>query len=204
MTYRREIELVFDVSAFSGPDASSRSDSQIDLWYIAANQDEDSKPASPEKEFFIQCIRDHVRGMAQLKAQTKIHDMLSVVSGAWKKANQVAENVRLLNCTFPTNVTRTSDTSIAVRSTLLLVPLKTKVEITLDLRGQYSRGGIEVTIVPQARVIYGEHFKVDSVAEYLAAHIGSSVAAESVREDTKSWSAVVVELHEKLLARGRK
>ncbi|KAI8626676.1 Spc7-domain-containing protein [Xylariaceae sp. FL1651] len=198
MTYQREIELVFNISSF-GRSASS---SQIDLWYIAANRDRDPQPASPEKEFFVQCIRDHVRGMAQ--AQSKIHDMLSVVSGAWKKANHVAANVRLLNCTFPTNVTRTSDSSIAVRSTLLLAPLETKVEISLALHAQNTRNDVQVSIVPQARVVYGEHFKVDNVAEYLVTRIGTSVVTKEEQSDVESWSDVVVELHERLLARGRK
>ncbi|KAI2641165.1 Spc7-domain-containing protein [Xylaria nigripes] len=199
MTYKREIELVFDVVPFCGGGAPN---SRIDLGYVAANRDRDPLPASPEKEFFIQCIRDHVRGMVQ--AQTKINDMLRAVSGAWKKANHVAANVRLLNCTFPTKVIRTSDSSIAVRSTLLLVPLQTKVEITLALEGKHSQTGLEVSITPQVRVIYGEQFKVDKVVEYLTTRIGTSVVTKEERPEVESWSDVVVELHEKLLARGRK
>ncbi|KAI0877677.1 hypothetical protein GGS24DRAFT_446377 [Hypoxylon argillaceum] len=199
MTYRREIELVFDVSSFGQDKASS---SRIDLWYIAASRDRDPLPTSPEKEFFVQCIRDYVRGMAQ--AQTKIRDMLSAISGAWKKANHVAANVRLLNCTFPTKVVRTSDSSIAVRSTLLLVPLETKVEISLALHGQHTQDGFQVSIAPQAQVIYGEHFKIDNVIEYLTTRIGTLVVTKEERGDTESWSDVVVELRERLLARGRK
>ncbi|KAJ8114341.1 hypothetical protein ONZ43_g4926 [Nemania bipapillata] len=199
MTYQREIELVFDVSSFGRDKASS---SRIDLWYVAANRDRNPLPTSPEKEFFVQCIRDQVRGMAQ--ARTKIRDMLSVVSGAWKKANHVAASVRLLDCTFPTKVVRTSDSSIAVRSTLLLVPLETKVEVTLTLHAQHTPGGLQILIAPQAQVIYGEHFKIDKVIEYLTTRIGTSVVTKEERSDTESWSDVVVELQERLLARGRK
>ncbi|KAI1282742.1 hypothetical protein F5Y07DRAFT_350773 [Xylaria sp. FL0933] len=199
MTYEREIELEFDVSSFSGGNAS---DSQIDLRYIAANRDRDPLPPSPEKEFFIKCIRDHVRGMAQARAP--IHAMLHVVRAAWKKANHVEANVRLLNCTFPTNITRTTDSSIAIRSTLLLAPLGTKVEIILALHGQHSRGSLQVSIAPQARVIYGENFKIDNVVEYLATRIGTSVATEGEQGTTESWCDAIVELHERLLARGRK
>ncbi|KAJ8129457.1 hypothetical protein O1611_g4174 [Lasiodiplodia mahajangana] len=200
MTYKREIELVFDVCSFGRGNASN---SRIDLWYIAANRDRDPLPTSPEKEFFVQCIRDHVRGMPH--AQTKIRDMLGVVSGAWKKAAHVAANVRLLNCTFPTKVTRTSDSSIAVRSTLLLIPLETKVEITLALHGQHTPHGLQVSIAPEARVIYGEHFKIDNVNEYLATRIGTTVVTKEERGgDVETWSDAVVELHERLLARGKK
>lgn len=195
MTYQREIELVFDISSFrpGGP-----ADSRIDLWYIAANRDHDPLPPSPEKDFFVQCIRDHVRGMTL--SQTKIRDMLSVISGAWKMANHVAANVRLLNCTFPTKVVRTSDSSIAIQATLLLIPLQTKVEITLALHGQHTQGDLQVSIAPQARVIYGEQFKPDKLTEYLTTRIGTSV----VTEGAESWSDVIVELRERLLGRGRK
>lgn len=199
MTYERELSLVFDVSAFYG---GSSPNSGIGLEYMATNPDGNQLPISPEKEFFVRCIRDHLRGLAQSK--TKIHTMLSIISAAWKKANHVAANVRLLNCTFPTNVTSTSDSSIAVRSTLLLTPLETKVEIILALHGQHTRDGLQVSIAPQARVVYGENFKTDNVAEYLATRIGTSVIAGGEQGATESWSDVIVELHERLLARGRK
>ncbi|KAI1426787.1 hypothetical protein F5Y12DRAFT_741213 [Xylaria sp. FL1777] len=199
MTYKREIELEFDVLSFRG---AASSNSRIDLQYIVANGDRDSLPPSPEKEFFAQCIRDHVRGMT--RAQTGIHTMLRTVSDVWEKANHVEANVRLLNCTFPTNVTRTSDSSMAIRSMLLLTPLETKVEIILVLRGQHTPKGLHISITPQARVVYGENFKIDKVAEYLATRIGTSVITEAEQGETESWSDIIVELHERLLARGRK
>ncbi|KAI1809918.1 Spc7-domain-containing protein [Poronia punctata] len=201
MTYRREIELVFDVSSFVA--SGGGSNSPIELSYIAANRDRDPQPTSPEKEFFVRCIRDHVRDLTT-KAHTKIHTVLHTVSEGWEMANHVARNVRLLNCTFPTKVTRTSDSSIAVRSSLLLAPLETKVEITLDIHGKHSQSGFQVSIVPRARVVYGEHFKVENVAEFLATHIETSLTTSEQLHKAKSWSDVVVELHEKLLARGRK
>ncbi|KAF2967470.1 hypothetical protein GQX73_g6116 [Xylaria multiplex] len=199
MTYEREIKLIFDVSSFHGGNPSN---SRIDLSYIGADRNRDPLPPSPEKEFFVQCIGDHVREMVQARA--KIPTMLNAVSGAWKKANHVAANVRLLNCTFPTNVVRTSDSSVAIRSTLLLVPLETKVEIALTLRGDNTKDGLQVSIAPQARVIYGEHFKTDNVAEYLTTRIGTSVITKEEGGQTESWSDAVIELHERLLARGRK
>ncbi|KAI1492790.1 Spc7-domain-containing protein [Biscogniauxia mediterranea] len=198
MTYQREIELVFDVSSFQGKSPNSR----IDLWYVAANREQNPQPATPEKEFFIQVIRDHVRGITQ--AQTKICTMLDMVSAAWKKANHVAENVRLLNCTFPTTVSRTSDFAIAIRSTLLLATLETKVEIILSLSSKASRDGVDIVIVPSARVVYGEHFKADKVTEYLANRIGTSVVTKEENNGVESWSDVIVELHGRLIARGKK
>ncbi|KAI1174057.1 hypothetical protein F4777DRAFT_555512, partial [Nemania sp. FL0916] len=199
MTYQREIELVFDVASFKGANPIN---SRIDVWYIAATRERNPLPASPEKDFFVQCIRDHVRGLTQ--ARTKIHDLLKIVSAAWKKTNHVAANIRLLNCTFPTKVTRTSDSSIAVKSSLLLVPLQTKVEITLALHAQNTPGGLRVAIAPKAEVIYGEQFKIDNVVDYLATRVGDEVVTKEERgERVESWSDAVVELHERLLARGR-
>ncbi len=198
MTYQKEIELVFDIASFQDAKPNSR----IDLWYIAANRDHNPQPASPEKEFFVQCIRDHVRGLAQ--ARTKIGDLLKMVSGAWKKSNHVTENMRLLDSTFRTNVVRTSDASIAISSTLLLIPLQTKVEITLGLHGQSTQDGVEVNIIPRAQVIYGEHFKVDKVVEYLTTRLGTRVVTKEEQGQVESWIDIFVELHEKLLARGRK
>ncbi|KAI1649988.1 Spc7-domain-containing protein [Daldinia loculata] len=199
MTYRREIELVFDVRAFKGlkPD-----NSRIDLWYIAANREQNPQPSTPEKEFFIQCTRDHIRGLAQ--AQTKIKNLLDMVSTAWKMANHVARNVHLLNTTYRTKVTKTSDSSISIRSWVLLVPLETKVEVVLSLHGRSTPDGVEVTITPQARVVYGEQFKEDKIVEFLTTKIGTRVVTKEESGTFEPWVEVLVELQERLLARGRK
>jgi len=207
MTYQREIQLVFDASSFGrGGGRGGAPSSQVDLWYIAANRDRDPQPPSPEREFFVHCIRDHLCKLAQ--AETKIHSMLSVISKAWTVANHVATNVRLLNCTFPTNVTPTSDASITVRSSLLLAPLDTKVEITIDLHWETTQAGSQndfhVTMLPHARVVYGEHFKVENVEEFLTTHMGTGFSTGEDLDKARSWSDVIVELHERLLARGRK
>lgn len=198
MTYRREIELVFDIASFQG----AKPNAGIDLWYIAANRETNADPLTPEKEFFLQCIRDHVRALAQ--AQTKISTLLRVVSAAWLKAGAVSDDVRLLNCSFPTEVVKTGDSSIAVRTSLLLAPLETKVQIVLGLHGRNTADGIEIAIVPEARVVYGEHFKVDKVGEYLSTRIGNMVVTGEEKEGVERWGDVLVELHERLLARGRK
>jgi kinetochore protein Spc7/SPC105 len=196
MTYRREIELVFDIASFQG----AKSNSSIDLWYIAANREISPEPLIPETEFFLQCIRDYVRSVAQ--AQTQISTLLRVVSAAWLKARAVSDDIRILNSTFPTEVIKTGDSSIAVKTALLLAPIETKVEIMLGLHGHNTSDGVEIAIAPQAQVLYGEHFKVDKVGEYLLTRIGNKVVAKEGQEE--SWSDVLVELHERLLARGRK
>ncbi|KAI1483558.1 Spc7-domain-containing protein [Daldinia eschscholtzii] len=199
MTYRREIELVFDVRAFKGlkPD-----NSRIDLSYIAANREQNPQPSTPEKEFFIQCMRDHVRGLVQ--AQTRMKNLLDMVSTAWQKANHVARNVHLLNTTYRTKVTKTSDSSISIRSWVLLVPLQTKVEVVFSLDGKSTPDGVEVTVTPQARVVYGEQFKEDKIVEFLTTKIGTRIITKEESGTFEPWVEVLVELQERLLGRGRK
>ncbi|KAI3545729.1 Spc7 kinetochore protein [Colletotrichum abscissum] len=196
MTYRREIELVFDMASFQRGQKNSR----IDLWYIAANRENNPLPSTPEKEFFLQCIRDHIRGLPQ--SRTKIADLLHMVHVAWDKSNSTSNQIRRLNVTFPTVVSRTSDSSIAVRSSLLLPPIETKVVIALEIHGVSKPDGIDFTLQPDANVVYGEHFNTGKMAEFLTTHLGEG--ALSQEESVPSWIDVVVDLHERLLARGRK
>ena len=204
MTYQREIELVFDIASFQGAKPSSR----IDLWYVGAGREHSPQLSTAERDFFVQCIRDHVRGLDQ--SQTQISGLLKAVSGAWRRANQVAHQVRLLDSTFPTDVSRTSDASIAIRSFLLLSPLRTKVQVTLSLHAQSALGqggSFDIAVVPHAQVVYGEHFRPDKVVEFLAPRIGGRVVARGEggeNSQTESWCDVLVELQERLLARGKK
>ncbi|ETS74835.1 hypothetical protein PFICI_13319 [Pestalotiopsis fici W106-1] len=205
MTYRRDIELVFDIASFQGSahqPGSSSSGSRIDLWYVAANRERDPQPPTPEKEFFVQSIRDYVRRLDQ--ASTKISTLLRAVGAAWDKAGAVANDIRILNCTFPTEVSRTDDSTLTVKIVLLLAALETKVDIVLGMHAQDTPQGLEVTISPQAKVVYGEHFKIDNVCDYLVTRLGELVRTGDEAADKNSWSDVIVELHERLLARGRK
>ncbi|KAI1459597.1 Spc7-domain-containing protein [Annulohypoxylon moriforme] len=198
MTYRKEIEIVFDVAVFKGLKSTN---STIDLWYIAANRERDPKPSTPEKEFFIQCIRDHIRGLDQ--SQIRIKELLDMVSAAWKKANYVSDGMRLVDCTFRTKVTKTSDSSIAFRAMVLVKPVKTRVDVTLNFHGRSTPNGVEVTIEPEARVVYGEQFKIDNVVEYLKSRIGARVVTKEEQSDIESWSDIIVELQERLVAKAK-
>ncbi|KAK7984989.1 Spc7 kinetochore protein [Apiospora saccharicola] len=198
MMYRREIEVVFDIRAFQ----NAKTTSHIDLRYIAADREKNPQPKTVEKDFFVQCIGDYVRGLVQVRA--KISTLLRAIGAAWDKADAAADDIRLLNCTFPTEVARTSDSSIAAKIDMLLVPMQTKVQLTLDLESQPTPNGIEFRIVPQAQVVYGEQFKIDKVCEYLCTRLGERVTTKKENNAVESWSDVVVELHERLIARGRK
>jgi kinetochore protein Spc7/SPC105 len=201
MTYRKEIELVFDASSFQShqPQTKESSNSRIDLWYIAANREVNALPLTAEKAFFLQNIRDHIRGLPQ--AQTPVKDLLRAVGEAWNKTNTVQNDVRLLNVSCPTDISKTSDNSIIIKSMLLIAPLTTKVEISFHLTCHSEEQGINVEIEPSSRVIYGERFNEPKMKEFLLARCGSEVEETGAKV---AWGAAVAELGEKLLARGRK
>lgn len=205
MTYHREIELVFDASTFmkngSTEPANQTQNSRIDLWYIAASRDMDPQPLTPEKDFFLQNIRDHIRGLPQ--AQTLIKTLLNSVSDAWNKASTVVDDIRSLSLNYPTETNKTSDDSMVVRSGLLLKPLATKVEMVFDLTMHSTGGGIDIILDPSAHVIYGQSFNEPKMKEYMLSRVGSSVIDDR-DGDLCSWDTAVADLAEKLLARGRK
>lgn len=131
--------------------------------------------------------------------RTKIIDMLDIIRNAWDKARLVSSFINRVNITFPTSVSKTSDSSVAVTTSLLLTPLQTRVEAILHLHGQSIPKGIDVGISAQAKVIYGEHFNVSKVGEFLATRVGDRVGANE-----EDWSKVMVDLQQRLIARGRK
>jgi kinetochore protein Spc7/SPC105 len=193
MAYRREVEIVFDMASFQPHQKNSR----IDLWYIGDRKDDVAQLKTADKEFFLQCIRDHVRALPQ--SRTRVSDMLDLVGKAWDKARFVASQLHAVKITFPTNVVKTSDSSVAVTSSLLLAPLRTRVETTLHLQGRSMSDGVDIGISTQVKVVYGEHFNVNKVGEFFATKIGDKIGAKA-----HDWSDVLVELHHRLIARGRK
>ncbi|KAK0730437.1 hypothetical protein B0H67DRAFT_630776 [Lasiosphaeris hirsuta] len=207
MSYKREIELVFDIASFQNAKPKSAQNSRIDLWYIGATRERNPLPSTTEKEFFLQCIRDCVRGLPQ--ATTQVKRLLGIVSAAWDKATTVANQVRFVNLTFPTTVTKMSDTSINVTSSVLLRPLQTRAEVTLHLHSVAGGDGVEVSITPEARVIYGEQFNVAKMVDFLSDKLSNRVVSGGSADaqghgKPQAWSDVVLELHRKLLAKGQK
>jgi kinetochore protein Spc7/SPC105 len=197
VSYRQEIELVFDSTSFRPGQQNSR----IDVWYIAANRDRKPVPLTPDKEFCLQCIRDHLRCLPQSK--TKVSSMLGLVSRAWDRANALGNQIYQLNLAFPTSAARTSDSSISITSTLLLAPLQTKVGVDLSVQSSVGVDGLEFIVSAQAAVVYGEQFNGGKMADFLSSRIGQRVYCQSEKE-SETWVNVVSDLHARLLARGNK
>ena len=193
VSYRNEIELVLDITSFQPHQANST----IDLWYIAHNRDVDPEPQTPEKEFLLQCIRDNVRAVPQ--SRTKLSHLLDMVRMAWDTSNRISSQISKVNISFPTTASKTSDSSIAMTSSILLTPLESRVEVVLTLQDMSGPNGMDVAVSHEARVVYGESFNIENMGKFLATRIGTSV-----KDGAESWSDIFVELKNKLIARGKK
>lgn len=217
MRYKREIELVFDIAALQQqPQQRQQGQSKIDLRYIAETP---SQPP-PEKEFLLHHIREHLRTtVAKSSSPIRANRVVAAVSSAWNQADAVAEHVRRLNLSFPTSAARTPDGNAVVTSSLLLVPLRTRVEVIIRL-GVKSCGGdgeqLEVVVSPEARVMYGEQFNAGQMREFLVGRIGGGVVVDGgdggAGKGKKGaeggggvdWDEAVQELYRRLLAKGTK
>jgi hypothetical protein len=91
-------------------------------------------------------------------------------------------------------VDKTSDYSVAVEAMLLLVPLQSKVRIRYSVDAKPGSAGLELGVVPEVRVVYGEKFNEDNMGKFL----GKQEA------DGLGWGTAVEDLGKRLLARGRK
>jgi kinetochore protein Spc7/SPC105 len=199
MTYRREIELVFDATSFksgrTAPGPERQANSTVDLWYIAGSRELNPLPLTTGKEFFLQNIRDHCRCLPQ--GQTSVNALLNAVSASWMTTLEIMNDIRSLTHNCPTEITKTSDTSIVVRSSLLLRPLATNVKLEFHIHLDGSQNSLKVEVKPQCKVTYGERFNEAKIGEFLLTRITEN-------EDKKSWADIVAELEARLLARGRK
>ncbi|KAJ3495567.1 hypothetical protein NLG97_g3300 [Lecanicillium saksenae] len=193
MAYKREIEIVFDATSFQPGGANS----VIDLWYIADSREKDPRPRTAEKDFFMQCIRDYIRALQQ--STTKIPELLDAVKQSWDRATKLLSQMERIDSTFPTQFRKTSDTSIEMVTSILVVPLQTRVQVTLEFQNKNITRGLDLDIASSVAVVYGEPFNVTKIGEFLNSRIGKQTGS---MED--NWSESFVELHRRLLARGRK
>ncbi|KFY45544.1 hypothetical protein V495_02919 [Pseudogymnoascus sp. VKM F-4514 (FW-929)] len=196
LSLRSDLELVFDASSFRTKDGQTNNlqaaNSRIDLWYIAANRERNPLPLTPEKAFFVESIRDGIRGMPQ--SQTTIKELLDTVSFGWATSLNVVEEIEALNRVYPTDIAKTSDESIVIKSKMLLASLASKVEVSYHVTTKNGEEGLEVQFNTTARVVYGERFNEDSMGRFLGKGI----------TEGRSWVEVVKELEGRLFARGKK
>lgn len=205
MTYQREIELSFDVNILllptSTPIEKLPSSLPVHLNLIGLDQSFDYLPRDTENEFFSICMLDYLRGIKYGEKTAK--SLLDSVSTSWNKVKKVLNEIDLLSLSYQTETSIESVSSLKIKSTLLLVPLATKILISFLLGIKSGDNGINIEITPKIRVIYGERFNEPKMEEFIRSRCGDVVAGIG-RATTPSWKDTVDELGKKLFARGKK
>lgn len=105
----------------------------------------------------------------------------------------------MLGVSYIIEPTITSDEVMAVRSSLLLRAMRTKVEVDFEVKVR-SGDGVEalgVGVRLNAKVCYGEGLKEKKMAEFLESKVKGA-------KGSGVWVKAVGELEERLLARGKK
>ncbi|KAL5596548.1 uncharacterized protein BROUX77_007232 [Berkeleyomyces rouxiae] len=217
MTYQRDIQLVFDAAAFC---RRGQPNGPIDVSYVGATRAVNPHPATAERRFFVQCIRDYVCCVPQ--SRTPVSALLRGVAGTWDKCRAVCDDLRIAHTLFPTRVScaptssasasATSPapvddpTALTVHWSLLLAPLQTRVEVCVRLESRASPAGVAVAVVPAAHVVYGEPFNTTKMLDFWRAKAGEAVCVRAEREKAErlGWCEALVELQARLLARGKK
>ena len=221
MTYKRTLQLFFTPKAFlpKGPETNTGAgeNAPISLTYIADARENRPQPLTTEKRFFLQIIRAHLQCLQQ--SSTKVKDLLHFVSESWQSACNVADEARILGVSYITEATITSDEAMAIRSVILLTPMRTKVEVGFDIRVRTGSGAgrgedsvvdtLTVGVQATARVVYGENLKEKKMGEFLESKIKGSASitnttVEGGQSGRGAWAEAVRELEERCLARGKK
>jgi kinetochore protein Spc7/SPC105 len=206
MTYQRDIQLIFDVLSFLPNDGSRPAmkleNSPIELSYIANCGDYHVQQLTASRNFVLLNLKALLGGLQQ--SATKVKDFLALISEAWNKANTIEEDIRLLSLHCPTEAT-ISDSgghheNLLVKSTLLLPPRATKVEVAFNATFG-SEGRLDtVSVEPEAKVVYGEQLDERKMSEFLAGKIAGNVLPGM----RGGWGVAVRGLGERLTARGKK
>ena len=214
LLYKRQIEVSFDGAAF-GPSCSTA----LDIQRSAVDRDTVAKLINPDhvntlEQFYMGCIRFQVATRQQQHPVPTLGDLLRVVQTGWDSATALTTKVVRLGLAFPTLVktgSLTSDgtelgSSVVIKSSLLLAPLRSRVEVTLVLSGGEDRNIASLhepamTISSSSKVVYGENFNPVRINDFLKAQIGTVVGQDGVADD---WSGVLTELKGRLIARGRR
>ncbi|KAI9733011.1 MAG: hypothetical protein M1834_003554 [Cirrosporium novae-zelandiae] len=202
MTYRKQLQLVFSPNSFlpNNPAITilqNPNPTPISLTYIDSSSDPLSLPT--EKRFFLQAIQATLHALPQ--SQTRIAHLLHCISQPWDRALSTSSQISSLHLTNPVSVNIVSDNLLAVKTSMLIKPLRTKVSVTFYVQYYSSYDGDgdsdedmgiknkNKTPPSEVKIIYGEQFKLASMEKFL-----ETMAAERGR----GWGDVVRELEGRL------
>ncbi|MCJ1285991.1 hypothetical protein MMC26_005333 [Xylographa opegraphella] len=197
LTYRSTLQLFLTPSSFYVNKAAvsnmSKDNSSISLTYIADTQPNHPKPLSTENRFFLQIMRARLQCLRQ--CETPIKDVLAFVSSTWDHACRVSDEVRALNLTYITTPEIQSDDILAVKASILLREMKTKVGIVFKVDVGGEGLGIAVDFTTQAKVVYGEDLHESKMGDFLR---------QKVARDGMGWVKALRELEARLVARRKR
>ena len=193
LTYRQTLHLFFHPSSFLSP-TTTTAPSPIRLTYLP-----DPDPLPTQTRFFLQLIRAHLQSLHQ--PSTPVAALLRFVQNSWDEASRIAEEIRLLNLGFVTEVRIRSDEVLAVAAWVLLRGSRTKLEVRFEVEvGPGGGDGLEVRVGAGARVVYGEGVqegKMAKMGEFLRGRI-----AGGGEEGGGGWARAVRELEGRVGRRG--
>ena len=79
----------------------------------------------------------------------------------------------------PVSVSILSDETLAIHASLLLPAAKTRVTLGFEVQASVAEDGpemrVETGVVPSGRVVYGEAYKEDKMAEFLGQRVGKAM-----------------------------
>ncbi|KAK5171748.1 uncharacterized protein LTR77_003384 [Saxophila tyrrhenica] len=187
------LKLFLHPLAFRLPDKTSRArpNAPISLHYTGA------APLTTTLRFFLQLLQASLQALPQ--CETRVPDLLKLVSNGWDAACEVAEAERRVGLGALTEAKILSDERMCVVSTILLPKVRSKVRITFEVSaavgGDQDGLALSTTVEPHVEVVYGEKYNEKKMTEFVAKAIESRL---------EGWDGVVRSLRERLIARGAK
>ncbi|KAI9783011.1 MAG: hypothetical protein M1816_001625 [Peltula sp. TS41687] len=180
MTFQRELQLSYDISTLTKymqpGKALEHKEPSLNVSYL-----EDARAKTPAsvqtiKDVFVQSMNKQLVHK-QPREPAGIAKLLTFVNESWGKAGVLAEEYRLLNLHFPTEVRRSPEDGLTIKSTLLLPSLRTKLQLAFEvsLFGEESPDVVRVS--PRVAIVYGEYLDPSKMQEFLARRVGKSLCA---------------------------
>ncbi|KAG8533164.1 uncharacterized protein KY384_001947 [Bacidia gigantensis] len=201
ITYDRAIQLLFSPAAFSSNssviEAAAGNGAPISLTYIADADEHHPRSLKTEQRFFLQIIRAQLQCLQQ--SRTKPKNLLAFVSGSWDLASSTGEQVGALGVGYIIEPTITADEVMSVRSTIFIKAMRTKVEVTFEVKVRAGEGtsALGLSVKPCVKVCYGEALNEKKMSEFVDSRI-KAVKGYGV------WAQAMRELEERLLAKVKK
>ncbi|KAI9797691.1 MAG: hypothetical protein M1833_005352 [Piccolia ochrophora] len=203
-TFRKELQLVFDVTSFNSNDGASKpsiGNLPVEISYIGHAREVNPVAFTPEKQYFVQAIRNQLLNLEQ--NTIKMKDFMAFVSSSWTIAGVVTEEMRQLCLHYPTLAAINDNSTLSVRSTLLLPKVATKVKVSFEIESNFARSDSPIAVTANAIVAYGERYNQVKMVEFLNGSVSQGIRAQE-SEERGSWRKAVQGLEERLIARGKK